>query len=76
MSNLKIRHSKQDKYHKEVIYQSDIEINQLSFYFENGNNWHFEIGRNATESDLLYRLLGVVELIKKTIEEKRDADND
>ena len=72
MNNLKISHSKQDKNHNEVIYQSDCEINKISFYFENGNNWHFIINTDDTEEVLLDRLNGITELIRKTLNAKND----
>ena len=66
MSNIQIKHLILDKWGAEVR-RLECDVNRLSFFFDNGNNWHFEIKSDDTEEDLLARLLGTAELITKRL---------
>lgn len=68
--NIEILHMGFNK-HYEAVEESECEINRLSFFFESGNSYHFETKPNDTEEVLLYRLLGVADLIKNKLQKKR-----
>ncbi len=36
---------------------------RVSFYFDDGDNWHFQLKRNASKRELKNALLGVAKLI-------------
>jgi hypothetical protein len=38
---------------------------RISFYFDDGDNWHFQLKNSASKAELREALLGVVELINK-----------
>ncbi len=73
MNNLRVNHRRFTKFGVDVATRYDeTESNRLSFYFKDGENWHFEVKKNATKEELLSCLLGTAELIKKSIIDARD----
>lgn len=57
-----------NKYGAEVNANSeDMEETRISFYFDDGDNWHFQLHEHSSKEELLTALLGVGELITVTL---------
>ncbi len=68
MINLIVKHRILTEFGVDVSMPGEeIESNILSFHFKDGENYHFEVKKNATKKELLSCLLGTADLVKKSI---------
>ena len=65
---MKIKTLKLNKFYETLDQEAkNFEKQRVSFFFDDGDNWHFELSKDASKEELLSALRGMCELIVKTI---------
>ena len=65
---MKIKQRFFNEHHQQIrLPLDDSDEVRLSFYFEDGDNWHFQLKLNASKMELRDALLGISNLIDSTI---------